>query len=338
MSGARTLRWPHLARHRLAVALLLVLSPALALIAARSASLLPAGGGARPVGSSQPSLQITSGALPQGAVGPVSAALGAVDPSYHLHPGGSAARAVNRGQGFVASLTAGGVSVSEGSLAATLRTTAAGFGSSPAAVAPAAAHVASNRVTYDRPGVEEWYANGPFGLEQGFTVARPGGFPDGAGELHGHDRRLRQRHADARRARKLARAALSLGGNGALRGSARRGCRQAAAAVVALASRRHAVPARAYLRRALPDLDRPPPHGRRQSDRTRGAEGEAPEKPAFGTSVAISGDGATALVGAPDGESQTGAAWIFHREGAEVVPAGAQADGFRNRRKRGVRR
>ncbi|HTY96586.1 MAG TPA: hypothetical protein VMB91_06055, partial [Solirubrobacteraceae bacterium] len=146
MSGARTPRWPHLARHRLAVALLLALALIFALIAARSAPLLRTGGDGQPVGSSAPSLRMTSGALPQGAVGPASATIGAVEPSYHLHSGASAARAVNRGQGFVASLTPGGVAVSEGSLAARLETISAGYGSSPAAVGAATAHVSSNRV------------------------------------------------------------------------------------------------------------------------------------------------------------------------------------------------
>jgi FG-GAP repeat len=33
--------------------------------------------------------------------------------------------------------------------------------------------VSANRVSYDRGVVEEWYVNGPLGLEQGFTVRRP---------------------------------------------------------------------------------------------------------------------------------------------------------------------
>ena len=30
-----------------------------------------------------------------------------------------------------------------------------------------------NRVVYQHPGISEWYTNGPLGLEQGFTLARP---------------------------------------------------------------------------------------------------------------------------------------------------------------------
>jgi hypothetical protein len=37
-----------------------------------------------------------------------------------------------------------------------------------------------NTVTYDHEGIREWYANGPLGIEQGFTINRR---PAGAGEL-----------------------------------------------------------------------------------------------------------------------------------------------------------
>ncbi len=124
--------------------------------------------------------------------------------------------------------------------------------------------------TYDRPGAQEWYANGPFGLEQGFTVARPAASQAGQGTytvtmaLSGN--------AKPTLVGWLARAAFAVGRNGALRRPARRGRRQAAAAVVALAPRQHAVPARAHFRRPFPGLDRPAPDRRRQSDRTRGGE------------------------------------------------------------------
>ena len=47
----------------------------------------------------------------------------------------------------------------------------AGAQRAPMSVSP---HVAANRLTYDRGGIDEWYVNGPLGLEQGFDVhARP---------------------------------------------------------------------------------------------------------------------------------------------------------------------
>ena len=325
MSGARTLRWPHLARHRLVVALLLVLAPAFALIAARPALLLPAGGGERPVGSSQPSLQMSSGALPRGAVGPVSTALGAVEPSYHLHPGASGARAVNRSQGFVANLTPGGLAVSEGKLAARLHTTAAGFRSSPATVVPAAAHVLANRATYDLPGAQEWYANGPFGLEQGFTVARPAS-----------SRAVQGTYTVTMAVSGNARPKLT-GGSLVLRSPSGATVRYGDLRAVDAAKR--LLPSWFSLRgdtlslhvrtsRArFPISIDPLLTGEGKAIELGEAKGEAPEKPAFGASVALSGDGNTALVGAPDGEEQIGAAWIFHRQGAVWSQQGKKLTG-----------
>lgn len=48
-------------------------------------------------------------------------------------------------------------------------------------VASAAPQVRGNRIEYQRPGLKEWYVNGPLGLEQGFDVDRPPGCEEGAG-------------------------------------------------------------------------------------------------------------------------------------------------------------
>ncbi len=51
-----------------------------------------------------------------------------------------------------------------------------GYGSSLKPLTGAEPSAAGNRVAYSRPGLQEWYANGPLGIEQGFTVAHaPGG-------------------------------------------------------------------------------------------------------------------------------------------------------------------
>lgn len=318
MSGDRGLRWPSHARAQLAV-LLAVLVGALALIAVHSASLLPARGGAQPLGSSAaPAVRMTTGELPQAALGPVSAVLGAAEPSYHVRLGATGARAVNRAQGFAASFAADGVRVSAKSLALSIRTTSAGFGSSPAAVAAVTPQADSNRVTYDRPGVQEWYANGPFGLEQGFTLDRSAA-------------------ASQRGATYTVTMALSATSRASLAPDGRSVVLRAPAGGTLRYGGLRALDAAGRLLPSWLSL-----HGHTLSLRVRTAgarfpvsidpeftltgtglpielgeaEGEAPEKPAFGTAVALSGDGTTALVGAPDGESHSGAAWIFHREGA----------------------
>ena len=53
-----------------------------------------------------------------------------------------------------------------------------GYGSSLSALGDAAPRAKANRVVYERAGLSEWYANGPLGLEQGFTIPRaPAGIP-----------------------------------------------------------------------------------------------------------------------------------------------------------------
>jgi len=50
---------------------------------------------------------------------------------------------------------------------------AVGYGSALRSVAAAPPVARANRVSYRRGALTEWYVNGPLGLEQGFTLARP---------------------------------------------------------------------------------------------------------------------------------------------------------------------
>ena len=63
-----------------------------------------------------------------------------------------------------------------------LRLAGVGYGDALASVAAVAPRAQANRVVYaHNGGVEEWYANGPLGLEQGFTLAHaPAGQASGA--------------------------------------------------------------------------------------------------------------------------------------------------------------
>jgi hypothetical protein len=90
--------------------------------------------------------------------------------------GGYAARnAANR---FTASFGEAGATITTaGRARASIELQAIGFGTALRAVPGAAqplveAERGANRVEYRRAGVTEWFANGPAGLEQGFTVAR----------------------------------------------------------------------------------------------------------------------------------------------------------------------
>lgn len=103
----------------------------------------------------------------------IARGLGRDDPAYHARavPGGLTA--MNGAQHLRLRFGAAGAAVATPGGDLTLRL----------AGARAAPTAAANRVSFRRGAVTEWYANGPMGLEQGFTVARPAG---GAGRRHLH--------------------------------------------------------------------------------------------------------------------------------------------------------
>jgi hypothetical protein len=116
------------------------------------------------------------GELPQAARGAVSRALGQGEPRFRarrtagrLTLSAAAAGAGARFSRLGALIDVGGASWSIG-----LR--AFGRGRRLVPVAPASPAAYANRVRFGRPGIDEWYAASPIGIEQGFTVpARPRG-------------------------------------------------------------------------------------------------------------------------------------------------------------------
>src|SRR3954470_5950690 len=91
------------------------------------------------------------------AVTPVAGGLGVRNAHHHL-----TARFSHRG-----------VLVRSGSARFGLSLHAYGYAGRLRALARAMPHADHNRVSYRRPGLSEWYANGPLGLEQGFTLQAP---------------------------------------------------------------------------------------------------------------------------------------------------------------------
>jgi hypothetical protein len=110
--------------------------------------------------------------LPDDAIGPVSAALGAAEPAYRIAASGGGYGARNPAQGLGLRFDRAGVQIGSHSTEVELSVHAAGYGSSLRPLGDATLSVARNRADYARPGLEEWYANGPLGLEQGFTLPR----------------------------------------------------------------------------------------------------------------------------------------------------------------------
>jgi hypothetical protein len=111
--------------------------------------------------------------LPVAAWGPLSRALGRDDPAYRAAATARGLTAANPAQRLRAWFAGGGVLVRSGPLAVGLGLRGAGFGPRLAAVPTAAPVAAGNRVTFRYGRISEWFANGPAGLEQGFTLTGP---------------------------------------------------------------------------------------------------------------------------------------------------------------------
>jgi hypothetical protein len=138
---------------------------------------------ADPLASKQPVRAAGSSMrLPLAAWGPVSGALGRDDPAYRPSAAGAGFVARNPRQRLRAKFSTAGMSVRSGEVLAGMRLAGYGYGARLASAAEGAPITRANRVVYRDGSLDEWYANGPLGLEQGFTLnARPAGL--GAGPL-----------------------------------------------------------------------------------------------------------------------------------------------------------
>ena len=190
-------------------------------------------------------------------------------------------------------------------------------------VAPRAS---ANRVTYAHAQLSEWYVNGPLGLEQGFTIARPpapGPAP--------------------------ASTTLSM----AVTGNAHVALSPGSQSIVLSRARgRAGAPSLRYYDLTATDASGRTLHswlalhgdtvvlhldtaGARYpltvdplialSEQLTGAEEQGPGR--FGWSVALSADGDTALVGAPRDDDDAGAVWVFVRSGSSWVQQGPKLTG-----------
>ncbi len=110
--------------------------------------------------------------LPLAARAPVSEAIGSYQPGYRVRRQGSGLTAWSAAQRLSSSFGSSGVSARSGQVNLSMRLTGVGYGSALRPVPAAVPRASDNRVTYYHPGLQEWYANGPLGLEQGFTLAR----------------------------------------------------------------------------------------------------------------------------------------------------------------------
>jgi hypothetical protein len=251
--------------------------------------------------------------LPAGALGPVSAALGKSDPAYRISASGGGFAARNPAQSLQLRFDRSGVRLSSRGLQLGLSLRSAGYGSSLRALGGATPRVSANRVVYARAGLEEWYANGPLGLEQGFTLPRaPSASASGTLTL------AMTLSGDAR-------ASLDGAGQGiTLRGAGGASLRYGA--LVATDAGGHALhgwlalDGRTLLLRVDTRGARYPlridPLIQQVAKLTGGPGSEGSD---FGFSVALSADADTALVG---GRESRGTAWVFTRSGSTWEPQG----------------
>jgi IPT/TIG domain/FG-GAP repeat len=245
--------------------------------------------------------------LPLSAQAQVSGALAAGKPAFRAIRSSGGFRAENPTQGVSVRFDADGVAVTSGALSLRMHLQGLGFGDASSLLADSSPTARANRVSYTRAGVSEWYRNGPQGLEQGFTVARPPASAEG-GPL-----------------------TLTL----ALSGDARPALAADAQSVVL----RHGSAALTYGALVANDASGRTLHGRlalrpgrlllridtvgarypltidpliQKGEKLSGGGAEA----RFGTSAALSADGSTLLVGAPQANGSQGAAWVFDRSGS----------------------
>ncbi len=247
--------------------------------------------------------------LPASAQDPVSAALGADSPAYRVRASGADLRATNPAQHLRALFGRSGVRLRSGALEEDLSLRAVGYGRSLSTVGDVRPSAEANRVLYAREGLTEWYANGPLGLEQGFTVARA---PSAAAAgpltlsiaLSGNAHVLLAPGAQSVTVSRSGVPSLRYGGLAATDAQGR-----ALHSWLELRAGRLLV--RVNTRGARYPLRIDPLVQQAQLEAT----GEAGEG-RFGRSVALSEDGNTALIGGPRNHGQVGAAWVFARSGS----------------------
>ena len=247
--------------------------------------------------------------LPLAAQGPISNAIGADSTAYRVRTTRSGLRLSNPAQDLWALFGRAGVTLGSAALREQLSLDAVGYGSSLTNIEDQSPAGAGNRVAYARAGLSEWYANGPFGLEQGFTLQHaPSGRQTGpltlAMALSGN---ARAALADDGQDITLSRPGATPLHYGALTATDARG--RTLRSWLELESGRLLL--RVDARGAHFPL-RIDPLVQQAYLEGSGEIGNGH----FGRSTALSADGNTALVGTPHDNGRIGAVWVFTRTGS----------------------
>jgi hypothetical protein len=271
-----------------------------------------------PLGSSSSPRQIarsggSAAFMPSGLAVAASASIGATEREFWLARRGGLL--VARGGGIASSFAAAGARLRVAGGTVDLSLAGIGRGRRLARVAAAAPVARADEALYRDGSVRGFYRNGPFGVEQGFTVARR---PDGgAGRLVLGLRvegSLTAGQAGSQVLFKTAAGAVALR-YGQLSAADATGRRLPAAMRLTGGVLRLEVNDRGarYPLRIDPFIEQAP-------KLTGGAE--ETKFANFGHSVALSADGNTALVGAPEDHAGAGAVWVFARSGSTWTQQG----------------
>jgi hypothetical protein len=120
--------------------------------------------------------------LPGAAQQAISSTIGQGESAYHAASIAAGASLTNPANGFTAELRSGALRVSVGLDTWDMALTGFSFGGATQPLSGAQTSINGNRVDCNYGAIDEWFINGPVGLEQGFTVA-PGAQSDGSGAL-----------------------------------------------------------------------------------------------------------------------------------------------------------
>ena len=127
-----------------------------------------------------PDAETAGSRLPLEAQYAVSAVIGRDDSGYHALDTAAGVELENPAQGVRLVFGHEGATLQVDSFVWQMGLVSWGVGDARTAVATSAPVASGNRVEVDHGGVTEWYVNGPFGLQQGFTIAAPPAERDGA--------------------------------------------------------------------------------------------------------------------------------------------------------------
>ena len=163
-----------------------------ALLVAAAATALPgasgrgststAAGAGRELGRPAPAIGDPAGAgssvdswaeLPAPAQSAVSGTLGRDQAIFHASPTAGGFELTNRRGGVSARFDGAGAQLGTGGATLRLSLASVGYGAALQPVPAVAPRADANRVEFSRPGLSEWFLNGPAGLEHGFTLTQP---------------------------------------------------------------------------------------------------------------------------------------------------------------------